>query len=224
MKKAEHQEHQIKQADLKKDQRGRTMVETISVIAIMGLITIVFIISYRYAINRWRSYVIISRLTEMATGASVQMMMRNDFSLDEFKSDGDTYPYIQGTYPVMVEKNYAGKNKYFALSVSGIPQMVCNFIVRYDWKLPSETKVNEGGSCQDLEDGNTIMFAFDADLVGGNSGVTPSPTTPAGCPNISYDTCMSKGYICTCSESDASRCRTVILKSCTETPTYYYTY
>jgi len=209
-------------SNLKQNQSGRSMVEMLAVLAIMGLITLTFIIGYRYAMARHRSHVIISRLTEMATGASAQLILQDDFNLDEFKSSGDTYLLIQGAYPVMVEKNYGGKKNHFALSVSGISRMVCNFIVQYDWKLPMGKKVNDGVGCQDGE-ANTIMFVFDNDLVGGNQGIPASDPSNA-CPNISYETCQSRGYICACSESEDAQCTTVIMKSCTGTPIYHYTH
>ena len=206
-----------------KDEKGRSMVEMLSVLAIMGLMTLTFILSYRYAMDRHRSHVIISRLTEMATGASGQMILKNDFNLDEFKSTGDTYPYIQGKYPVMLEKNYAGHGNHFALSVSGVSKMVCDFILQYHWKMPIETKVNDGAGCQDLDDGNVMLFAFNSDLVGGNTGVTPTETA-SDCPNISYSTCKSNGYSCVCTESDESNCITLIMKRCGATPEYHYTH
>ncbi|MDY6407377.1 MAG: hypothetical protein SPL08_01555 [Pseudomonadota bacterium] len=210
--------------EMREHQSGRSLLEMIAVMAIMGLITLTFIIGYKYAIERHRSHVVIQKVSEMATSAAAQMILKDDFSLDEFKSTGDVYPYIEGVWPVVLEKKYKGKQNHFSLSVSGLSRMTCNFIVQYKWRMPLETIINDGEECQEKEGGNTILFAFNSDLLQGDPNAEPIEPE-VSCPNISYETCKSRGYICACSESDESLCTNLEMKKCgSSKPAYHYSH
>ena len=108
----------------------------------------------------------------MAISASQQIALRRDFSLDEFKDEGASSLYINGSYPVTDEKYDDGT---FDLTVSGVPKDACDRLVSMDWKQPKEILVNDGAGCQ-KGDGNVLAFTFydDLDNQGKDNSDTPA--------------------------------------------------
>ncbi len=94
---------------------GRSMVETLGVLAVMGLLSIVGVMAYRYAIDRMNASGIIDEVRKRAVVASQQRILGQSIDLSEY---GDNA--IQG-HPVTPADNYEGDSSFFTLTISGVP-------------------------------------------------------------------------------------------------------
>ncbi len=154
-------------------ERGRSMVEMLGVLAVMGVLSIGGVAGYRYAIDKMNANDIINEVKKRAVTASQQRILGHDINLSEYGDNGR----IKGIHAVTATNDYAGDKGFFALTVSNIPQRVCDDILKQDWNMPVETAV--GGVVVDDDTAcaagdNEMLFAFantlDSSLVPGEGG------------------------------------------------------
>ncbi|MBQ7413673.1 MAG: hypothetical protein IJV07_05340, partial [Alphaproteobacteria bacterium] len=158
---------------------GRSMVEMLGTLAIMGVLTIGGVAGYRYAINKSNANTILNTVSQMAIVASAELTTGGAIHLGEW-SDSSGLAKIGGQYPVSAE--YDAADSYFDLIVSGINDEVCERIKGMDWKVPYEIAYNGSvdGTCSAGEN-NEIDFAFAKTLnkndvkVNGGSGDDTTP-------------------------------------------------
>ena len=159
---------------MKHNETGRSMVEMLGVLAVVGVLSIGGVAGYRYAVDKMNANEIINELKKRAITASQQRVLGQDINLAEYGVGAK----IKGTYTVTPTINYEGNASQFALGVAGVPERVCDMILESDWALPTE-KVVANGSC--VEGGNTMTFAFNNTLEsedagnGGNTGTSGRP-------------------------------------------------
>ena len=118
-------------------ERGRSMVEMLGVLAVMGVLSIGGVAGYRYAIDKMNANDIINEVKKRAVTASQQRILGHDINLSEYGDNGR----IKGLYDVAVTNDYTGDKGFFALTVSNVPQRVCDEILKQDWAMPVETAV-----------------------------------------------------------------------------------
>ncbi len=166
----------MEQIQIKHNETGRSMVEMLGVLAIVGVLSIGGVAGYRYAVDKMNANEIINELRKQAITASQQRVLGQNINLSEYGVGAK----IEGTYTVTPTTNYDGNASQFALEVAGVPERVCDMIIDSDWALPRSMAVN-GGSCIDGANGNTMTFAFNNTLGSGNAGngETPDVTTEA---------------------------------------------
>ncbi len=154
-------------------ERGRSMVEMLGVLAVAGVLSIGGVAGYRYAMDKMNANDIINEVKKRAVTASQQRILGHDINLSEYGDNGR----IKGLYDVVTINDYVGDKKFFALTVSNVPQRVCDEILKQDWNMPVETAV--GGVVVDddttcAEGDNEMLFAFantlDNSLVPGEGG------------------------------------------------------
>ncbi len=151
-----------------KQESGRSMVEMLGVLTIMGLLSIGAIAGYRHAMDQYKANETINELTLRAVSVGEQVRQnKGTLTMDEF-------PVItrQG-YPVTAFRE-PDDPKLFELEVTHVPVGVCRKILKMGWKLPVLMKANEivyGGNdliCEPSEMDNretaTMVFLFDEDL------------------------------------------------------------
>ena len=102
---------------------------------------------------------IINEVRKRAVTASQQRILGHDINLSEYGDNGR----IKGIHAVTVTNDYAGDKGFFALTVSNVPQRVCDDILKQDWAMPVETAV--GGVVVDDDTAcaagdNEMLFAF----------------------------------------------------------------
>ena len=153
----------MKQMRIKHNETGRSMVEMLGVLAVVGVLSIGGVAGYRYAVDKMNANEIINELKKRAITASQQRVLGQDINLAEYGVGAK----IKGTYTVTPTRNYDGNASQFALEVAGVPERVCDMILESDWALPTE-KVVANGSC--VEGGNTMTFAFNNTLGSGDAG------------------------------------------------------
>ena len=155
----------MKQMRIKHNENGRSMVEMLGVLAVVGVLSIGGVAGYRYAVDKMNANEIINELKKRAITASQQRVLGQDINLAEY---GDR-ALIKGTYSVSPISDYNGNASQFALAVAGVPERVCDMILESDWALPTAMAVN-GGSCVEGANGNTMTFAFNNTLESGAVG------------------------------------------------------
>ena len=154
-------------------ERGRSMVEMLGVLAVAGVLSIGGVAGYRYAIDKMNANDIINEVRKRAITASQQRVLGQNINLAEYGDNGR----IKGLYDVAVTNDYTGDKGFFALTVSNVPQRVCDDILKQDWAMPVEMAV--GGVVVDDDTtcaagDNEMLFAFantlDNSLVPGEGG------------------------------------------------------
>ena len=164
------------------NERGRSMVEMLGVLAVAGVLSIGGgVAGYRYAIDKMNANDIINEVKKRAVTASQQRILGQNINLSEYGDNGR----IKGIHAVTATNDYAGDKGFFALTVSNVPQRVCDEILKQDWAMPVEMAVGEFIVEDDTvcaEGDNEMLFAFhntlDNSLVPGEGGEeeeTPSP-------------------------------------------------
>ena len=97
-----------------KMENGRSMVEMLGVLAVMGVLSIGGVAGYRYAIDKMNANDIINEVRKRAVTASQQRILGHDINLSEYGDNGR----IKGIHAVTVTNDYAGDKGFFALTVS----------------------------------------------------------------------------------------------------------
>ena len=156
-----------------KMETGRSMVEMLGVLAVAGVLSIGGVAGYRYAMDKMNANDIINEVKKRAVTASQQRILGHDINLSEYGDNGR----IKGIHAVTATNDYAGDKGFFALTVSAVPQRVCDEILKQDWAMPVETAVggvvvDDDTACADGD--NEMLFAFantlDNSLVPGEAG------------------------------------------------------
>jgi type II secretory pathway pseudopilin PulG len=167
----------MEQMRIKHNETGRSMVEMLGVLAIMGVLSIGGVAGYRYAVDKMNANEIINELKKRAITASQQRVLSQNINLSE-------YGAILGKYEVTPTNGYPEDPAFFGLEIKAVPQKVCQHIVDSDWALPAEMKIGNLIMDRDTEcpnEFNDISFAFNNTLGRGDvgNGETPDVTTEA---------------------------------------------
>ena len=142
----------------KQDESGRSMVEMLGVLAIIGVLSIGGIAGYTHAMNKHHSNTIFQNVSEMAIDSSAQLLSGNRMSL---ASHGDS---INGTYSLDWNSDYSEKEMDFSIKVGRIPNGVCDQIRNTEYKMAYLVLINgtESGDCS--TENNEVEFIFNDNL------------------------------------------------------------
>lgn len=169
---------------------GRSMVETLGVLAIIGVLSIAAIAGYTMAMIFLRSNTIVNEVCKMAVIGKAEKINGGALNLTEFRDDSGAIS-INGFWGVEAFDNGDGS---FSLIVSNVEQKICQRIQQMGIPDATEILFNEDDACHEGEN-NSIEFIFDA-LMGqdGNCGYcqhiedgscVPNITCDNGCPGFS---------------------------------------
>ena len=145
------------------NESGRSMVEMLGVLAIMGVLSIGAVAGYRWAANE-----ILNEVRKRAITSSQARISGHEIDLTEYGDNGR----INGKYGVVADNAYNGDDRFFTLTVSDIPQGVCDKVVDVNWQMPAAILVDDNTVCG--EGNNEMLFAFANDL---KSGAVAGETT-----------------------------------------------
>ena len=140
---------------------GRSMVEMLGVLAIIGVLSIGGIAGYTYAMNKSKANDILDGVSQRALVVSQQMILGNTASLVEYKNKKI------GDYGVTLDTTQG--DGFFGIKVSGVEQAVCERL--QDQELRNAVKTELGGTaladatCAE-GDGNAITYVFNEALNG----------------------------------------------------------
>ncbi len=165
---------------------GRSMVETLGVLAIMGLLAIGGIMAYRYAVTKYQANETFNELRRRVVIHSQQSITGAPLSQVEM---GDT---TQLGYPIAVARVDSG---FFELTLQDIDNNLCREMVRTGWTLPTQTRVNGvvvGTNPEACGEENVLVFRFQTEMGGCK--------TDADCP---CGTCESGTCWTSCSSGES---------------------
>ncbi len=161
------------------NESGRSMVEMLGVLAIMGVLSIGAVAGYRWAMDKYEANEILNEVRKRAITSSQARISGHEIDLTEYGDNGR----INGKYGVVADNAYNGDDRFFTLTVSDIPQGVCDKVIDVNWQMPAAilldgVAVDDNTVCG--EGNNEMLFAFANDLksgaVGGGEGEeTPDP-------------------------------------------------
>ncbi len=147
---------------------GRSMVEMLGVLAIMGILTIGGIMGFNYAMDKQKANQIADGIVMRAMSLSPQLLL--GYAITDTALDG-SFPAQIGEYPVKLYGDEVG----FDLVVSNIDHNVCQHVLETGIRLPSDIylgentlvwsagqKKNVDFTCADT--GNEIDFVFNGTL------------------------------------------------------------
>ncbi len=156
---------------LKKNQSGRSMVEMLGVLAIIGVLSVAAIAGYRYAMNKKTANDIMHEVLIEAIYVAPQLENHGDLKLqNETLTTGHT---VQTGY---VRENLKDTYNFF-ITVEGVSSAVCREIARAEWREPYDIAVVATAgddvyvgpeSCGENENVD-IDFMFDGGLKGEKS-------------------------------------------------------
>ncbi len=155
---------------------GRSMVEMLGTLAIMGVLSIGGVAGYRYAVDKANANTIIDEVNKRSMIVSQQRILEQQINLTEFEAS------IKGVYPTYAEPYE--DTRFFAVLVENVPQGVCRHILKEKLKTASDVFVSTGagtGVDECPEGESTIEFAF-GNILGEEGG---GPMCPAGSTNNS---------------------------------------
>ena len=174
---------------MRNNESGRSMVEMLGVLAIMGILSIGGIAGYTYAMNKLRANNTIKYVNMLAIAGSQQAALgRDKLTLGEFPAktaDG----YDADIYRLTDEP------RYFDIDIAGIPRAVCTNILALTthWRGLDSVWVNDNQTtCE--QDENLMSFIFSETLGSDENG----------------------GSRCT-QDSECSGCQTCVRGFCTDT-------
>ena len=150
---------------MRNNETGRSMVEMLGVLAVIGVLSIGGIAGYMMAMNRHHSNNVLEGVSARAVIISTQKMMGQPAA-----HPADMETNIDG-YPVTVgEADDVGQD-YFEVVVSDVPQGPCRYVLNQNWATPEGIYLNnavdsaeDGSDCR--EENNTIAFVFSPSMGG----------------------------------------------------------
>ncbi len=161
------------------NESGRSLVEMLGVLAVMGILTIGGIAGFNYAMDRSKANDILDGVNKRAIALSSYLMLGTNISATTLDAE-----FSNHIGDATVALSPAGSG--FKMTVSGLTDSVCDQVLTNGLKMASEitlgeTKIWDRGvksdhTCADSD--NTISFSFNAALNGAQSATNDTPAGP----------------------------------------------
>ena len=178
---------------------GRSMIEMLGVLAIIGVLSVGAVFGLRQAFGRLDASGIQASVHMIAITASQQRMDGKPISLSEIFSKNENK--INSKYPLLVKENYDGNDRFFTLSVTGIPFHTCKSFLHLqtfanrtelNYSLISKTSV-----CNDSDNVLSFVFANDLDKKMVAEPYNPNKDSAGDCKTgFTGDNCEQKDTTC----------------------------
>ena len=189
---------------------GRSMVEMLGILSIMGVLSAGAIGGYHMALNKYYANEIIRGVSARAMSIGITNLASGATTLAGFEN-------MILKYPVRLEEGFEGDSSRFLITVESVPQAVCEKVIR---DKPENCLFVYGGSADEairnicIDGDNTIIFEFNNSLsqtlrpndFNGNKEECEKNPDLKYC--ISNNTCISSNEKCQCSKYDINECGT----------------
>ena len=173
---------------------GRSMLEMLGVLAIIGVLSVGAIMGFRQAMNRHKANVILNDVSlafeELATHETTGAVSR--YQVTAFTPESG--------HTLYAKRDANGKD---SVEVTGVVQGVCEILIQYD-KTELYTQISDtaGTKLTACADNQTMVFGLGAGSSGSTDpdpGPGPEPTDPCEGKTCSGHGTCSDG-VCTCSD------------------------
>ncbi len=140
-------------AMMKDSQNGRSMIEMLGVLAIIGVLSVGGISGYSKAMQKYRINKTIEQITLISQNirtffanqrnyvdlnpASLRIIKKAKLVPDEVWSDGHLQNAFGGSFEMAVVSNAEYSGKMFTIEITDIPQEACIEIASNDWSVSS---------------------------------------------------------------------------------------
>ena len=154
-----------------KSQNGRSMLEMLGVLAIIGILSVVMLWSYEMAMTRYRASEVIQETNQIALNVQEQFESNiQEVNLAFFIPGGGDSLKIAG-YDALFEKGKAANT--FEITIQDVNKDVCERLLDCGWSGPYAIMVNGGfnGPCSE---NNRVTAAYNDSLSACNGYLTPS--------------------------------------------------
>jgi len=135
---------------------GRSLMEMLSVLAVIGILSVAGIMGYKFAMDKYQANQTVNDINLRALDILIQQSEKKPISLDEWHD-------IATIFPMELVFDADTKETKALIQVSNVPQGVCQILVN-DMYAHSEIAINgyiiEDGSNADCTDNNTLDFYF----------------------------------------------------------------
>ena len=172
---------------------GRSMVEMLGVLAVVGVLSVGSIAGYTYAMNKYYANELLAGASERAVLVTAQIASGRTPNLNEFANH--TVP--NGTFGEVKTDIEDG----FGIMVSGVKEAVCENLIKAtegtDVSIAKDDKTLSDVTCSGDE--NTFMFVFDYGVgggAGGDANTCPTGTSTEGAGG--YATTLADNSMCYC--------------------------
>ena len=176
----------VKPEDDRGGESGRSMVEMLGVLAVVGVLSVGSIAGYTYAMNKYYANELLAGASERAVLVAAQIASGRTPNLNEFANH--TIP--NGTFGEVKTDIEDG----FGITVSGVKEAVCENLIKAtdgtDVSIAKDDKTLSDVTCSGDE--NTFMFVFDYGVSGGtdeNGGEPCGESDVEKCSGGQYYTC-----------------------------------
>ena len=173
---------------------GRSMVEMLGTLAIIGVLSIGGIAGYSYAMDKHRANTIINEVNLRSIDLIAQANRSGEFSLSNWPTK------IDGEYDIGLEIDATTNITEGGIFVSGLKQRVCDIIVD---SLPEDVDftVNNTASSTSCTETNKIVFYYNAidDALGNSTQECAGTIVNGKCEPCSYPFSWN-GTECKCPE------------------------
>lgn len=151
------------------NQFGRSMIEMLGVLAIIGVLSVGGIFAFYQAKNKAKSNVLVAGITHTINNVKTLFLNQEHFEdlttdeayelgifPDEFKREMDKMVHSYGGEVRIRAKNTSDGQTYFAVSINGIPRDVAMTIATQDWAQSGDlVSVNLNDGNEDTQQGET---------------------------------------------------------------------
>ncbi len=132
---------------------GRSMVEMLGVLALLGVLTISSLITYRYTLDKHNANIALDEVARRQVVLDSQTVAGHNLNLDEFPQN------TQNGYPVSFKIPDDNKS-FYIIRLENIPKGVCNHIVTSNFPaiiLVNEKIISNQNNCKQ---NNILDFIF----------------------------------------------------------------
>ena len=173
-------------------QSGRSMIEMLAVLAIMGILTVGGIAAYSFAVSKHRANQIYNQVDLRAVASFGNPVVRQT-------QVGQTYP-LAGFDEVVENITYQHKKTSgngYDIIASHVPERVCRRLQDMTFPVPKSVTLNEADLSSTCGADNTFVFSYDGLSVGKpSSGVDPIDCNCSGCQSCESGTCQDNDNLC----------------------------
>lgn len=207
----------MEQLNVKKPEQtndnGRSMVEMLGVLAVIGVLSIGGIAGYKYGMNRYQANQVLHEMNMASSQIAMQLQkgkaegvhlsLDGAFDNNAFESVPFGFAFACGTAPDG-SKDCAGEETRYQLSALDVPLGVCNIlrenISGMQYYFDTEINGVSGGDCY-ADSGNEIAVFFDLDAPAAmaiDPESTPEETIES---TVSFETSLEESTATTWTES-----------------------